>query len=499
MKNHKKIGLLLSMMMIIGSVVGIGIFFKNGSVSKAVDGDGISWLLAWVLGGLISIAAAINFAEIGSFSNSKFIGLSNWVYKVTRKKELGYHVSISYAIFYWGILNTVIGIFASEALFYFFVSIHVVDKDSIKIWMHVIVGLSFTVFFMMLNILSARMSGHFQFMITIIKFVPLIVALFLGILFPNTFNNGGSNGFLKNAFTIKGIIVALPAVLFAYDAFLVSGSVSEKTKNPTKTLPKAILFGMILIVVLYSLIAVSSILHSKGEIFELIIDVLPKEFSSKIVAIVMFFIFISALGVTNGISSAFTNEVLVLVKNKMLFGSAYLLKKFKENLVFIFYLSIIEIFYFLVLIVPGIVLETDILFDAVSNYPTVIFFMIYGGTIFMYTIKRNQIHETKKINGILFYVASAISVTGILFMELAYLFFQIQNLFTDNINPSSWGVFWAGKANKLILNWVPILLYSVSVLFFFTIPVLNLLLEKIFFKRDILRELSEQTENQVEY
>ncbi|SYV97823.1 Uncharacterised protein, partial [Mycoplasmopsis edwardii] len=43
MKNHKKIGLLLSMMMIIGSVVGIGIFFKNGSVSKAVDGDGISW------------------------------------------------------------------------------------------------------------------------------------------------------------------------------------------------------------------------------------------------------------------------------------------------------------------------------------------------------------------------------------------------------------------------------------------------------------------------
>ncbi|UWV77132.1 hypothetical protein [Mycoplasmopsis cynos] len=50
--------------MIIGSVVGIGIFFKNTSISNAVSGDGLSWLIAWILGGIISISAAISFAEI---------------------------------------------------------------------------------------------------------------------------------------------------------------------------------------------------------------------------------------------------------------------------------------------------------------------------------------------------------------------------------------------------------------------------------------------------
>ncbi|MCU9933119.1 hypothetical protein NWQ33_04385 [Mycoplasmopsis cynos] len=59
------------MAMIIGSVVGIGIFFKNASISNAVSGDGLSWLIAWILGGIISISAAISFAEIGSFKDGR--------------------------------------------------------------------------------------------------------------------------------------------------------------------------------------------------------------------------------------------------------------------------------------------------------------------------------------------------------------------------------------------------------------------------------------------
>ncbi|WAM09458.1 hypothetical protein ONA24_05540 [Mycoplasmopsis cynos] len=64
MNKERKIGLFLSMAMIIGSVVGIGIFFKNASISNAVSGDELSWLIAWILGGIISISAAISFAEI---------------------------------------------------------------------------------------------------------------------------------------------------------------------------------------------------------------------------------------------------------------------------------------------------------------------------------------------------------------------------------------------------------------------------------------------------
>ncbi|WAM06950.1 hypothetical protein ONA23_01930 [Mycoplasmopsis cynos] len=76
--------------------------------------------IARILGGIISISAAISFAEIEPFKDGRLSGLSNWVFKVTKNKHLAYHTSISYTIFYWGILNAIIGIFASEVLYFTF-------------------------------------------------------------------------------------------------------------------------------------------------------------------------------------------------------------------------------------------------------------------------------------------------------------------------------------------------------------------------------------------
>ncbi|SFW06859.1 Uncharacterised protein [Chlamydia abortus] len=44
-KNVKKISFGLALTMIVGTVVGIGIFFKNISIKKTVDSEGIAWLL----------------------------------------------------------------------------------------------------------------------------------------------------------------------------------------------------------------------------------------------------------------------------------------------------------------------------------------------------------------------------------------------------------------------------------------------------------------------
>ncbi|UWV80762.1 amino acid permease [Mycoplasmopsis cynos] len=490
MNKERKIGLFLSMAMIIGSVVGIGIFFKNASISNAVSGDGLSWLIAWILGGIISISAAISFAEIGSFKDGRLSGLSNWVFKVTKNKHLAYHTSISYTIFYWGILNAIIGIFASEALFYFFVLVNVVEYNSIKIWMYVIVGFVLTSFFIGLNFVSVKISSKFQFIISIIKFIPLIFALIIGIIFPNThYVENAGNGFLKNAFTVKGIIVALPAILFSYDAFLISGSITNKTKNPTKTLPRAILLGMIIIVILYSLISISSILHSQGVVHNLISDVFPKKYSNKISAIIMFFIFLSALGVINGLTSAFINELQMLIKNKLLFGSKRLLHKFKEEVVFIIYLSIIKIFYLLTIILPSILLNTDVIIDAISNFPTVFFFIVYGTLIFSYLLNRNKISETKKINNALFYVFSIIAIFGIILMEGAYLYLQFEAISTIKENPFGWGVFWGGEGSKLISSWTPLVIYLVMLFYFILVPWINYYLEKKIFKFNFIKEV----------
>nr|WP_318034577.1 amino acid permease [Mesomycoplasma hyorhinis] len=73
LKNARKLGFFAALAMLVGSVVGVGIFFKNNSIQKVTDSQGITWLLAWVVGGVISLIVALNFSEISFLKPSKLI------------------------------------------------------------------------------------------------------------------------------------------------------------------------------------------------------------------------------------------------------------------------------------------------------------------------------------------------------------------------------------------------------------------------------------------
>lgn len=118
LKNARKLGFFAALAMLVGSVVGVGIFFKNNSIQKVTDSQGITWLLAWVVGGVISLIVALNFSEISFLKPSKLNGLSNWLYRSGGKK-LGYFTSFSYAFFYYPIIAMTLGVILSEVLVYF--------------------------------------------------------------------------------------------------------------------------------------------------------------------------------------------------------------------------------------------------------------------------------------------------------------------------------------------------------------------------------------------
>ena len=61
----KEIGLLEAVTIIIGMVIGSGIFFKASSVFKNA-GTPTLGIMAWIIGGLITIAAALTVAEIAT-------------------------------------------------------------------------------------------------------------------------------------------------------------------------------------------------------------------------------------------------------------------------------------------------------------------------------------------------------------------------------------------------------------------------------------------------
>lgn len=62
---RRELGLLDTIAIVVGACVGVGIFFTPSRVAALAGDPGLA-LLAWVLGGLVAIAGALTFAEIGA-------------------------------------------------------------------------------------------------------------------------------------------------------------------------------------------------------------------------------------------------------------------------------------------------------------------------------------------------------------------------------------------------------------------------------------------------
>ncbi len=469
----KKLGFFAALTMLVGTVVGIGIFFKNNSIANATNHDGITWLLAWIIGGIIAAATAISFSEIGTMKlKTKTTGLPGWS-ETLFGKRFGKFIEFNFSFFYWGSLITILGFFGSEMMMNIFKQIGVID--TFPIYGHVLIGISFTTLFILINLSSIKYSSIIQQITTLLKFAPLLFAFIIGIVLPFTNNTPtGKNMFVDNNFTFQGLIVALPAVLFAYDAFMSVTTLTNKVKDGERNVPIIVLVGMISIIILYTLIAISSILHNSGSIEELITNVLPSNVLKPLGAILFGFILISTFGVINGISAAMVSVFEENVKNNTFVGVRTLKNKNKEDKkIALIYISLTIFFWISVIGLPSIIINKNYLFDGFSNFPTLFFFFIYGLLIFQYTLKRKDM-KTRKINKIVFFASSYISFFGIIF-TVGYLFFThfVTNTVLHPTQKTSWG---DGNTATQIIE---ISVFLAELFIFITFPFINFKMVKL--------------------
>lgn len=480
-KTGKKIGFFVALTMLLGSVVGIGIFFKNGSVLGAAHNNGSTALLAWIVGGLLSLAAALSFTEIGSLKTKNVHGLAAWA-EITGGKKFGYFTRFNYSFFYFGILTTALGIFSAEAAL---MVLH--EAGAITTFPHVgyvvLIGVAVSLLALTINVVSVKLAGHVQVATTVLKFIPLLLALVIGVVLPNTHNAGGSNHFNNGTdFSVEGLIAGLPAVLFAYDSFLNVGSLSGKTKGGEKTVSKVVIFGMLAVVILYSLVAISAILHT-GSIGGLLADSLPKDAAKALSILIWSFILISAYGVTNGIIAAGVSNFEHSVRSNTFFGAKTLKAKWGEFKTTIFYLGFTFIFWALIILLPAALQNSDAIVDGATNYPTLFFFAIYAVVILLYFIKRNKL-ETRKINNILFKISTYTALIGIsLVLGWQFFFTQTLDVFKDAHTNVSWGF----VLDNVKFTKIEQFAFFASMLFAFGVfPYVNKWLTKKFENNDVI-------------
>ncbi|WP_430535323.1 amino acid permease [Listeria rocourtiae] len=244
-KLKKEIGFFTALTIVMGTVIGSGVFFKPEAVYSAT-GTASLGLLAWILGGIITICGGLTAAEL-SAAIPQTGGMMIYLQKTYGKLT-------AYLL---GWAQTVIYFPANIAALSIIFGTQVANLFGTGDGIIVPVAIAAAAFIMLMNFIGAKVAGSFQAITTICKLVPLVLIIIFGLfhqgdvafrLFPISVED---HPFLTSLGS------GLVATMFAYDGWIHVGNIAGEMKNPKKDLPKAIVFGLTGVMLVYLLINIA--------------------------------------------------------------------------------------------------------------------------------------------------------------------------------------------------------------------------------------------------
>lgn len=256
---NRSLGLISSLSLVIGTVIGSGIFFKQAAVLDYAHSSNLA-LVAWLVGGLITMASGLTIAEIGS-QMPHTGGLYVYLEKIYGK-FWGFLAGWMQIIVYGPTLIAALGSYLATLLVAFFD----LPKTSTPLLAVIVIALIAA-----FNLLSNRYGAAFQVITTVGKLLPIAAIIIFGLLFgkANAFNQVATT---SGSVTLNGFGMAILATLFAYDGWVLIANMGGEIKNPQKLLPKAIVFGIGLVLIIYMLVTAgifrvvpASLIHRLGD------------------------------------------------------------------------------------------------------------------------------------------------------------------------------------------------------------------------------------------
>lgn len=306
-----KYGLFTAISLVIGQVIGSGIFFKVDDVLLATKGNIFAGLLGFVIVGISVVFAAVSMANYAQILPGDG-GILNYVEYRFGKKASALVGWMYLSLFYpslTAVLFTVSGIYISHLLGEFL--------DFTPTFLHYsLIGFVNLCLFWILNVFRPKTSGLFQQLTTVVKLIPLILIASLGIivLLPGNDNEIAA---LTSAETNSGqgfwflVAASFIPIAFAFDGWYIATQLSGEIKNVQKNLPKALIIGTITVLVVYVLYYCGIVLRMSSSDILRLKDTYIIEFSRRIASksgsvIIQIFVIISVLGTSNGLLMATT-------------------------------------------------------------------------------------------------------------------------------------------------------------------------------------------------
>ncbi|MEI4801336.1 APC family permease [Bacillus sp. NPDC077411] len=236
--DKNKIGLTVALSIVVGTIIGSGVFMKPGKVLDYAGSSNMA-IFAWVVGGILTLASGLTVAEIGA-QIPKNGGLYTYLEEIYGK-FWGYLSGWMQTLVYGPAIIGTLGLYFSSLLLNFF---HI-DK----VW-NLPIAIGTVVFLGVVNSVGTKYGGIVQTVTTIGKMIPIVLIVVMG------FWKGNSDVFnvVVPESANQSIGMAILATLFAYDGWILLASIGGEMKNPTKLLPKALTVGILIVTAAYVLI-----------------------------------------------------------------------------------------------------------------------------------------------------------------------------------------------------------------------------------------------------
>ena len=252
----KKYGLITAICMVVGIVVGSGVFFKAQTILDKTDGDMPLGILAWIIGGAIMIFCILAFSVMAQ-KYEKVNGIIDYA-EVTVGGKYAYFIGWFMSTIYYPTLTSVLAWLSARYTLTFIASVNpeFCDDPVTGAECFALAG-AFLIISFALNSLSPKLAGKFQVSATVIKFIPLVVMAVGGMIYGLTHNIAGETTKIlaANFATSKGnmsvLFGAVVATAFAYEGWIVATSINAELKDAKRNLPIALIVGGIIIVTIY--------------------------------------------------------------------------------------------------------------------------------------------------------------------------------------------------------------------------------------------------------
>jgi len=251
MKNQltRKYGFVTAICMVVGTIIGSGIFFRNEAIIAYVGGRMFIGIAAWLVGGFISLSAAYVFGILAT-RYEHVGGLVDYGEALVGKRY-GYYFGWFMATMFYPSLTGILAWVSAR----FTVVLLGWDVNSFFSGQTYVLALFYVIAIYAINVLSQRLSGIFQVSTTIIKLIPLvfmgIIGTIVGITNGTTAMNLQSD-YVRNV-VYNPFLASVVATAFAYLGWDSVLSMNSEIKNSKKVLPIALVAGMFIIISVYIL------------------------------------------------------------------------------------------------------------------------------------------------------------------------------------------------------------------------------------------------------